>query len=170
MVLILLGLSSSAALADSVDPAIGVLGGGDQVLWPGSETFTITTANFSSQSFFINEGTITNFLVTFDTEQGPFTALEGTAFPIVTTIVPGFEALLSGGTIFPACDGCEGASNQIFGNFFFELQGVTLGSNGVTNVTFTSNAPVPEPGTLILMLSGLGAMGLRRLRRNKLPT
>ncbi|HEV2991747.1 MAG TPA: PEP-CTERM sorting domain-containing protein [Candidatus Angelobacter sp.] len=171
LVLMLLGLSSSAALADSVDPAIGVLGSGDQTLWPGSETFHITTVNFASPSFFINEGTITNFLVTFTTEQGPFTALAGSAFPTVTTIVPGFEALMSGGTIFPlsACDGCGDGTqigNQIFGSFFFELRGLTLGSNG-TDVTFTSN--VPEPGTMILLLSGLGAMGLLRLRRNKAP-
>jgi hypothetical protein len=177
LVVIFLGLSSSVALADGVDPALGVKGGTDSTLWPGSVTFTISSADaicdvtcdFTSGSFFINKGTITNFLATFNTEQGPFSTLEGSAFT-VSTITPGFVALLSGGTIFPGsseseCTDCSVPANQIFGNFFFQLQGVTLGSNGETNVTFTSN--VPEPGTIILFLSGLAAVSLRRLRRNK---
>jgi len=177
LALIFLGLSSSAALADGVDPALGVKGGTDSTLWPGSVTFTINkqdatcevTCDFTSGSFFINEGTITNFLATFDTQQGPFSTLAGSAFT-VSTITPGFVALLSGGTIFPAssepeCDDCSVPPNQIFGNFFFQLQGVTLGSSDQTKVTFTSN--VPEPGTMILLFSGLAAVSLRRLRRNK---
>ncbi len=178
VILIILGLSSSAALADGIDPALGVQGGGDQILWPGSVTFTIDNetascdglCDFTSGAFFINAGTITNFDLTFDTLQGPFSPLAGSAFPNVTTIVPGFEALLSGGTIFPlsACDGCGNGTQigtQIFGNFVFNMNGVVNGSK----VTVTSNVPVPEPGTMILMLSGLGAIGLRRLRRNKVP-
>jgi hypothetical protein len=178
LILTILGLSSSATMADGIDPALGVKGT-DPVptLWPGSVTFTInsddascdTTCNFTSGAFFINTGTITNFDFKFDTGQGPFTALEGSAFPIVMTVVPGFEALLSGGTIFPGSPCFEGcASNEIFGDFVFEMDGVTLGSNGETNVTVTSN--VPEPASIILMLTGLGAMGLRRLRRNKVPS
>ena len=167
VILMVLGLSSSAVLADGIDPAIGVRGCCDQSLWPGTVQFTLTTADFTSPGFFINEGTITNFLVSFDVEQGPFTPSEGTAFPTVQTIVPGFEALLSGGTIFPAGECIEGCtSNEIFGNFAFDLEGVTIGPNGTT-VTISS---VPEPASIILMLSGLGAVGLRRLRRNKVPS
>jgi hypothetical protein len=88
----------------------------------------------------------------------------------VTTIVPFREAILSGGTISPlsACplEGCVSGTvigNQIFGDFYFVMNGVF----NPTVVTVTSN--VPEPGTMILVLSGLGAMGLRRLRRNKVP-
>jgi hypothetical protein len=170
LVFILLGLSSSVALADGIDPAIGVEGGTGSTLWTGSTIFTITSANFTSDTFFILTGTITNFDFNFgNTEQGPFSSLEGSAFPTVTTIVPGFEALLSGGTIFPvsACDGCPTGTqrgNQIFGDFRFVLIDAVIGST----VTVTSN--VPEPGTLILMLSGLGAMVLRRPRRNKVPS
>lgn len=177
--LIFLGLSSSAALADGIDPAIGVDGGSGSRLWPGSVTFTINDntaicdgpCDFTSEAFFINAGTITNFDFRFDIPQiPPFRNLgEGSVFPTVTTIVPTLEALLSGGTIFPlsACDGCANGTvrgNQIFGDFVFIMNGVVNGSR----VTVTSN--VPEPGTLILMLSGLGAMGLRRLRRNKVPS
>lgn len=179
LILMILGFSSSAALADGIDPAIGVDGGSGSTLWPGSFTFTINSdtaicdgpCDFTSQAFFINAGTITNFDFKFDREQiPPFTNLgEGSVFPIVTTIVPNVEALLSGGTIFPlsACDGCPNGTvrgNQIFGDWVFIMNGVVNGSK----VTVTSN--VPEPGTLILMLSGLGAMGLRRLRRNKVPS
>jgi hypothetical protein len=173
-ILILLGLSSSAALANGTDPVLGVKGGTGSTLWPGSVTFSINnetaicdvTCNFTSPAFFITAGTITDFDFSFDTAQVTgFTALEGSAFPTVTTIVPFFEAILSGGTISPACD-CSNTTNQIFGDFYFEMDGVVNGSL----VTVTSNVPLPEPGTMILMLSGLGVMGLRRLRRNKVPS
>jgi PEP-CTERM motif len=181
LILILLGLSSSAALANGIpDPGLGVKGGTGSDLWPGSVTFTIdsTTAicnpetgcDFTSGAFFINTGTITSFDFSFDTTQGTFTALADSVFPNIQTIVEGSEAVLSGGTILPpACSDCTPPTpgpNQIFGDFYFEMHGVTLGSNGITKVTVTS----PEPGTMILMLSGLGAMGLRRLRRNKVPS
>ena len=178
LILILLGLSSSATLANGIpDPALGVKGGTGSTLWPGSVTFDINatsascdpTCDFISPAFFINTGTITNFLFHFDTTQGPFTALVGSAFPTVTTLVEGHDALLSGGTIFPDPP-LPPTSNEIFGDFYFEMQGVTLGSNGHTMVTVTSDVPLPEPGTMILVLSGLGAMGLRRLRRNKVPS
>jgi hypothetical protein len=157
---------------------MGVIGGTGSELWTGSFVFTIDNevascegeiCDFTSGTFFINEGTLFNFDFLFDTEQGPFSPLDGNpVFPIVTTIVPGFEALLSGGTIFPAsdCIECFPTSNQIFGDFRFVMNGVVEGST----VTVTSNVPVPEPGTIVLLLSGLGAMGLRRLRRDKVPS
>jgi hypothetical protein len=175
LIVILFGLSSTAALANSIpDPALGVKGGTGSTLWPGSVTFAINngtatcdvTCNFISPSFFILTGTITNFDFLFDTPQiTGFSALAGSAFPTVTTIVPFFEAILSGGTISPSCD-CSNTTNQIFGDFYFEMDGVVNGSS----VTVTSNVSAPEPGTMILMLSGLGVMGLRRLRRNKAPS
>ena len=173
MVVALVGLTASVARADSIDPAIGVQGGSDAALWTGSVTLTITSTNFSSGTFFIDTGTITNFDFVFHTQQGPFSVLQGSAFPNITTIVPGFEALLSGGTIFPAteffttseCIECLPAGTTIVGNFFFGFQGVTLGPNGTTTVTITSN--VPEPGTITLMLAGLAALGLLLLLGGK---
>jgi PEP-CTERM motif len=177
LILILLGLSSSAALANSIpDPGLGVRGDPllTHTLWTGSVVFTINsdtalcdvTCNFTSGPFFINAGTIHNFDFSFDRLQiGIFTALADSAFPTVTTVTPFREAILSGGTIFPACD-CSNTTNQIFGDWVFEMTGVVNGSV----VTVTSNVPTPEPGTMILLLSGLGAVGLRRLRRNKVPS
>lgn len=175
LILILIGLSSSAAMADGIDPALGVRGGGDQTLWPGTVTFTInsdsascdTTCDFTTPAFFIVDGTITAFDITFDTPQGVFSVEEGSAFGDLATIIPGIEAIISGGTIFPAsnCIECSPEGNQIFGNFVLDMNGVTLGSNGQTLVTVSS--AVAEPGTLILMLTGLGFLGLYRLRRKQ---
>src|ERR1700674_2640932 len=176
LILLILGVSSSAALADGIDPALGVKGGGDDSPWPGIMSFTIANDQngfFRTPSFFITEGSITNFLASFDTPQpGGFSTLEGSAF--IVTGLSDAEALLSGGTIFPfsACpneiDCANGTQigNQIFGDFYFATQGAVNGSV----VTFTSNSSVPEPASMILMLTGLGAMGLRRLRRNKVPS
>lgn len=179
LVLMIIGLSTSVALADSADPALGVRGGSDNSLWTGSITFTIDSdtstcagglCNFISDSFYIDEGTITNFELDFNTEQGGFTTLEGSAF-VVTTLEQGFKALLSGGTILPCGEagqgeGCLQEDNQIFGAFEFVMNGVVDGST----VMVTSNVATPEPGTLILLLSGLGVMGLRRLGWNKVPS
>jgi hypothetical protein len=180
LILCILGLSSSAALANGIpDPGLGVKGGTGSTLWPGSVTFTInptttgsdcsaeTTCNFISPAFFINTGTITNFDFNFATtpQITGFSVLADSVFPTLTIVNATTEAILSGGTISPACD-CSNTANHIFGDFYFELQGVL----NPTVVTITSNVPVPEPGTMILMLSGLGAMGLRRLRRNKVSS
>jgi hypothetical protein len=163
---------SCAAMADTIDPAIGVKGAGGSMQWTGSATFLIADGqpgascdgpcDFTSPTFF-SEVNLTSFDLVFDIVQGPFSPLEGSAFPNVDTIVPGLVARLSGGTIFPPCDGeCFPTSNQIFGDFAFTLQGVVNGSTVTISTT-----PVPEPGTMILLGSGLAAMGLRRRRRKK---
>jgi len=176
LLLLILGVLSSAARADGIDPALGVKGGGDDSLWPGSMSFTVVNDGngfFRTESFFINEGSITNFLASFDTPQpGGFSTLEGSAF--LVTGLSDTDALLTGGTILPfaACpfelcqNGTQTENNIIYGDFYFAMQGAVNGSV----VTFTSNSSVPEPASMILMLTGLGAMGLRRLRRNKVPS
>jgi hypothetical protein len=173
-IVILLGLSSSVALANGTDPVLGVKGGTGSTLWPGSITFAINnetatcdvTCNFISPSFFIDTGTITNFDFLFTTVQTTgFSVLADSVFPTLIIRQEFVDAVLTGGTISPACD-CSNTTNQIFGDFYFEMDGVVNG----TSVTVTSNVPLPEPGTMILVLSGLGVMGLRRLRRNKVPS
>lgn len=170
LILIILGLSSSAAMADSTDPALGVKGGTGSTLWTGSTTFTIDNdidGNTFSGVFFIDTGMITNFEFSFNENQVTvFSALAaeaGNIFPTVMTILPGFEAILSGGTIFPA-DPPAASDPVLFGDFQLVVNGGLDGSV----VTVTSN--VPEPGTMILMLSGLGVLGLRRLRRKKVAS
>jgi PEP-CTERM motif-containing protein len=177
LALIFVGLSSSVALADGIDPALGVKGDGDAATWTGTLSVLMDPntpgvfctdgfCNFTSQTF-DSEVNITNFDYLFSQSQGtvqnnPFSVVEGSIFPILTIIsdvnTAHPEAILSGGIICAvSTEFCTGGTID----FFLETDGAVQG----TTVTYTSN--VPEPGTLILVLSGFGAMGLRRLRLKK---
>jgi hypothetical protein len=184
LVLGIVSLSSGpVAQADTVDPAIGVRGctGACSVLWDDVNgiTFTINSDNatgcdttagcqFTSGGFF-SDVNITNFDFSFGADQpGGFSPTADSAFQSLQP-VSGSEAILSGGTIFPPCIECIAlfdviSSTNITGDFQFEINGVTDG----TTVHILSNvAPVPEPGTIILLGSGLGAVALRKLRLRK---
>ena len=178
-----LALISGVALADTVtDPAIGVKGCTVcSTDFGTSQTLTVDSATFVSASFHTNF-LITSFLMSFDTPQGtfgdggPFSTLEGSAFTV--TSLSATEALLTGGTILPdspppPCDPCITsptlfalASSPILGGpgggWNFYINDAVIGSK----VTITAN-PVPEPGTMILLGSGLGALALRRRRKNQ---
>ena len=171
LILMIFGLWSSAAMADSIDPAVGVQGGTDGLPFLGTATGSCVTnpcnIRLPVEGFFDNR-TGAN-IVAFDffwdqiqpgNEFFPenFMVREGSLFTILDVISP-THVRLSGaaGVFIPPCFGDSCTASESFALF-------VDGMNGTVTVT------VPEPGTMILMLSGLGALGLRRLRRNKVPS
>lgn len=173
LILIILGLWSSVALADGIDPALGVKGDGDQAPWTGTLTVLMEPnptlgvscsggfCDFTSQTYSFTAD-ITNFDYFFSQSQSTgFTKTADDIFPILTIIsdvnTANPDAILSGGIICGTSDEiCQGD----FSSFILETDGVVQG----TTVTYTSNVPlpVPEPGTMILMVSGFAVIGLRR--------
>src|SRR5271170_4223847 len=113
LILIFLGLSSSAALADGVDPALGVKGDGDASPWTGSISVVLlpTTAGVTCttsglcdfvSSTFNSAVDITDFDYLFSQSQSTaFSVIDDSLFPILTVVSDvgsaSPEAILSGG-------------------------------------------------------------------------
>jgi len=159
LALTLLGFTG-VAKADSIDPAVGVQGSGDASTWTGSVDLIIpsSTSVFLSPAFFLSSGTITDFFIHSNSGALTFTALFPDQGQTVTPTSPTMDAILSGFTICPS----DPPSCTIFGDFQLAIVNTT---GYDIDLTFSSSNSVPEPGTLILLGTGLGLLGLRRLRR-----
>jgi hypothetical protein len=176
----------SVALADGVDPAIGIKGAtGSDVLNGPMFSFTFLGGITGEQDFdFINH---TGFVVAeldliapspLSYTCGNFSTYFSSCDPSVLgngdTLIRYFGGPGIANDPSPNCPEIEGTCSPSEGNeaadFRMFVQGDDLANLGGQSFTVNGTllaAPVPEPGTIILLTSGLGAMGLRRLRRNK---
>jgi PEP-CTERM motif len=192
LVALLLSMGSMAK-ADTVDPAIGVrgcTGGGCSIIVGPGGTFSTTFFGGVAESDFgfINhtgQNVVELDLLATSLRNTPlltytcvmfseyFTNCSVTPNGDGSTLIRYFapnngEGGVGGIPNDPCGDGCgsvPAADAQLYvtGTDFAALktdQGFTA------DVTLLA-APVPEPGTIILLGSGLGALGLRRLRRGK---
>jgi hypothetical protein len=175
-----LAFVGTAALADGIDPAIGVKGGTGSSSWNGSTIVTCDSSsgcNFSlplvNPPYFNNTGAlIASFDFKWDTPQlGGFSAINGEGFRNVTLeIISAFDSAnpeailrLTGAAITSSspCENIEGDCHPASSEFGLEIDG------GVGTLTVTSAPPtVAEPASILLIGSGLGGLALWRRRKN----
>jgi hypothetical protein len=168
-----------AAFADGVDPAIGVKGGTGSTPWNGSTTqFCATACNLTLPNveipYFNNTGDIiASFDFKWDRPQGAFTLLNDPSFGFLNAqfVFPSnfdpnapevFLNLIGVNiTSSPACEG------SCFHPASSEFNLVINGGVGRLDVASSNTLAVPEPGTILLLGPGLGAIALIRLRRKR---
>jgi hypothetical protein len=196
-------LFASIAQADTVDPAIGIKGGGGSTgLFSANDpnfAFTVLGSNFtigSEQSFFFLNAsgqTATEVFLAATLLQGTPT-LTFTCVASIAYFNSCSQQDQGGGTILiryfnsaegslggipndpnPNCDGpqsCSPSAGNSAADFAvfvrdvgWDLAGLPNGQGFSVQGSFVN--PVPEPGSMVLLGSGLAAIGLRRFRRNR---
>jgi len=194
LVFAVLFLSLGSLFADDIphDPIIDIERGTGTIGFDGTAMFTISDGSNcidsdvqgirSCSAITPTFGNLTGKDITsleFDfpltgPNQGVFSAGANSPFNKVDTVLPGFEAIYSGGDITHNCttseiaDGvsCDPGADFKTSEFTIGFAEVLVPLNGSVTLAFSSvpdpTSTVPEPPAAALMLTGIGIIGVVR--------